>query len=257
MAQAIPIAEVEKRGATAHGEAVRSMFDRIAPTYDLLNRVLSGGVDRRWRKRAVREVDAAPDGPLLDLCAGTMDLTALLVEARPHARVVAADFAGEMLERGRHKAPAAERVVCDAMALPFDDASFAGAICGFGVRNLTDPEAGAREALRVLRPGGRFVVLDFFQPVRRLTRAFHTAYASHVLPAVGALVSGDGDAYRYLARSMDAFHTRAAYASLLRRAGFTHVRDFDLTLGIASIVVGEKRQTCPSGGRPANGGSSA
>lgn len=240
MAQAIPVPEVEKRGATAHGAGVRSMFDRIAPTYDLLNRVLSGGVDRRWRKRAVREVDAAPDGPLLDLCAGTMDLTALLVAARPHARVVAADFAGEMLERGRHKAPRAERVVCDAMALPFDDASFAGVVCGFGVRNLTDPEAGAREVLRVLCPGGRFVVLEFFQPVRRVTRAFHSAYASHVLPAVGAIVSGDGEAYRYLARSMEAFHTRAAYATLLRRAGLTNVRDWDLTLGIASIVVGEK-----------------
>ncbi|CAN5785087.1 bifunctional demethylmenaquinone methyltransferase/2-methoxy-6-polyprenyl-1,4-benzoquinol methylase UbiE [soil metagenome] len=241
MANAVPIAEVERRGqSTEHGTAVRSMFDRIAPTYDLLNRLLSGGIDRRWRKRAIEEVTSGPRGPLLDLCAGTMDLTALLASARPDERVVAADFAGEMLDRGRHKAPSAERVICDALAMPFAKEEFAGVVCGFGVRNLSDPEAGAREVARVLQPRGRFVVLEFFRPVRKITRAFHTAYASHVLPTVGALLSGDGDAYRYLARSMDAFHTRAAYESLLRRSGFTNVRGYDLTLGIASIVVGEK-----------------
>ncbi len=236
-----PIPEVEQRDE-AHGAAVRSMFDRIAPTYDTLNRLLSAGIDRRWRRLAIREVTGgtAPGAAFLDLCAGTMDLTALLAKTRPDARVVAADFAAEMLERGRTKAPRAERVVADALALPFPDATFDGIVCGFGVRNLTDPAAGAEEALRVLRPGGRFVVLEFFRPVRRITRAFHTAYANHVLPTVGAWLSGDGDAYRYLADSMEAFHTRAAYESLLRRAGFADVRGRDLTLGIASIVCGVK-----------------
>jgi ubiquinone/menaquinone biosynthesis methyltransferase len=236
-----PIPEVERRDE-AHGDAVRSMFDRIAPTYDTLNRLLSAGIDRRWRRRAIAEVtDGAPsDGAFLDLCAGTMDLTALLAKARPGARVVAADFAAEMLERGRAKAPSVERVVADALALPFPEATFDGIVCGFGVRNLTDPALGAEEAFRVLRPGGRFVVLEFFRPVRRITRAFHTAYASHVLPTVGAWLSGDGAAYRYLAESMDAFYTRAAYENVLRRAGFSSVVGHDLTLGIASLVVGVK-----------------
>lgn len=238
-AGSVPQPEVEKRDGS-HGAAVRTMFDRIAPTYDLLNRLLTVGIDRRWRRRAIAEVVQSPDGALLDLCAGTMDLTGLLARARPKARIVAADFAGEMLERGKHKAPRAERIVADALALPFEDASFSGIVCGFGVRNLSDPEEGAREALRVLRPGGRFVVLEFFRPTRAVTRAFHTAYASHVLPTVGSWLSGNRSAYQYLAESMDAFYTRSEYESVLRRAGFQAVRGEDLTLGIAAIVVGEK-----------------
>lgn len=241
MSESLPMAELDRRAAqpATHGTAVRAMFDRIAPTYDVLNRLMSGGVDRRWRKRAVRELGSAPRGPLLDLCAGTLDFTALLVRERPSERVVAADFAAEMLERGKDKAPTAERVVADALALPFEAGTFAAITCGFGVRNLSDPAAGAREALRVLRAGGRFVVLEFFRPERAVTRAFHTAYASYVLPAVGGIVSGDRDAYRYLARSMDAFLSRAEYEAVLREAGFASVRGQDLTLGIASIVVGE------------------
>lgn len=242
-----PIPELARRGATAadtptesdHGGAVRAMFDRISPTYDLLNRVLSAGIDGVWRRRALAELGSLPEGPILDLCAGTLDLTALAVARFPGRAVTAADFAPEMLERGRSKAPGATLVVADAQALPFENASFAAALCGFGMRNLTSPAAGVREARRVLRPGGVFVTLEFFRPVSAAARAFHKAYASYVLPAVGGIVSGDRAAYAYLARSMEGFLTRREYEGLLRDAGFGAVRGFDLFPGIASIVRAE------------------
>jgi ubiquinone/menaquinone biosynthesis methyltransferase len=215
------------------------MFERIAPTYDVLNRVLSAGNDRRWRARAVRELGTAPPGPVLDVCAGTMDLAALIDRARPLDRIVAADFSRAMLERGRRKAPRAEIVVADASELPFEDATFAAVICGFGMRNLADLSRGASEIRRVLRPGGVFVTLELFRPERLATRAFHTAYARLVLPAVGGLVSGDRGAYRYLVRSMEGFVSRREYEGTLRTAGFARVRGFDLTLGMAAIVVAE------------------
>jgi ubiquinone/menaquinone biosynthesis methyltransferase len=239
-----PIAELrDRRGEEVqHGSAARGMFERIAPTYDTLNRLMSAGIDRRWRARAVGEVAKAPSGPVLDLCAGTMDLTAMVTEALPSTEVVALDFSPRMLEAGRRKAPSARTVVGDALALPFDDASFAGVICGFGVRNFADPVKGAREALRVLRPGGVFVTLELFKPSRLATRAFHRAYAQIVLPAVGGLISGDPEAYRYLARSMAGFLTRPEYERALTDVGFERVRGYDLTLGVASIVCGWKRR---------------
>ena len=240
--QSAPIPEVDRRkgSESTHASEVRAMFDRIAPTYDTLNGVLSLGIDRRWRKRAVAELVGGAGGDVLDVCSGTMDFAPLLREAFPRDRIVASDFSGEMLERGKDKAPTVERVVADAMALPFADASFGKIVCGFGVRNLSDPRAGAREALRVLRRGGRFVVLEFFQPERAVTRAFHTMYGDVVLPAVGGLVSGDREAYAYLSKSMKTFLTRRAYADVLREAGFTKVKSFDLLFGIASIVRGDK-----------------
>jgi ubiquinone/menaquinone biosynthesis methyltransferase len=237
-----PIAEVGRREGreSEHATEVRSMFDRIAPTYDTLNRLLSFGIDQRWRHAAVAELRGAVPGPVLDLCSGTMDFVPLLTRAFPGERVVASDFSGEMLERGKHKAPEAERVVADAMHLPFDDASFGAVVCGFGVRNLSDPARGAKEALRVLRPGGRLVVLEFFRPTGLATRAFHKAYGDVVLPALGGLVSGDRAAYGYLSKSMKAFHSREGYEALLVDAGFRGVRGRDLTLGVASIVRGDK-----------------
>jgi ubiquinone/menaquinone biosynthesis methyltransferase len=237
-----PIADVHaRRGDEAsHGQAARHMFERIAPTYDVLNRLMSAGIDRRWRARAVAEVARSAAGPVLDLCAGTMDLTAMLARVRPSGeRIVAVDFSPAMLEAGRRKAPGAEVVVADAAALPFDDGVFAAAVCGFGMRNLGDPLAGAKEVRRVLRPGGVFVTLELFRPTRATTRVFHGAYARLVLPAVGGIVSGDRRAYEYLARSMAGFLTRQQYEHLLASAGFGQVDAYDLTLGVASIVRAE------------------
>jgi ubiquinone/menaquinone biosynthesis methyltransferase len=236
----IPELSSRDRNAREHDGAVRAMFDRIAPTYDVLNHTMSAGIDVSWRKKAIAALEGAPSGALLDLCAGTMDLTALLAERHPGARIVAADFAAQMLESGRRKAPRAEVVVADALALPFHDEEFAGVICGFGVRNLSDPARGAREVRRVLRPGGVFVTLEFFRPARVATRLFHTAYAKVVLPTVGGLVSGDRDAYAYLAKSMDGFLARGEYESMLAREGFVNVTAFDLILGVASVVRAER-----------------
>jgi ubiquinone/menaquinone biosynthesis methyltransferase len=236
-----PIAEVgARRGSEAvHGDAARAMFDRIAPMYDKVNRWMSAGVDRRWRARAVAELARAPKGPVLDLCAGTMDLTALVAKQRTDDRLVALDFSPAMLEIGRHKVPRAEIVVGDATALRFRDGEFAAIVCGFGMRNLGDPRLGIREARRVLGPGGVFVTLEFFGPSHLATRAFHRSYARLMLPTVGGWLSGEPSAYRYLARSMAGFLTRSEYEQALRDAGFVRVRGHDLTLGVASIVRGE------------------
>ena len=238
---AAPIADVRARRGEegAHGSAARHMFDRIAPTYDTLNRLMSAGIDGRWRARAVAQLAGAPPGPVLDLCAGTMDLTELVAGARPRDRVVALDFSAAMLERGRSKAARAETVVGDATALPFADAEFAAVVCGFGMRNLADTRAGAREVLRVLRPGGVFVTLELFKPSRLATRAFHQAYARVVLPTLGGWISGDRGAYEYLARSMAGFLRREEYERLLGEVGFAPVRGVDLTLGVSSIVRAE------------------
>ncbi len=239
--QSAPIPEQKRRDSheKEHGEAVRAMFDRIAPTYDALNRVMSLGVDVRWRKRAVRELESAPPGPILDLCAGTLDLSKLVSERMPDRELTAGDFSAEMLELGRNKAKRARRVVCDAMDLPFPDQSFAGIIAGFGIRNVSNTELCAKEARRVLKNGGLFVTLEFFKPESLRARAFHGVYARAVLPTVGAAISGERSAYAYLAESMQGFLTRHAYEDVLRNAGFTNVRGYELLLGIASIVIAE------------------
>jgi ubiquinone/menaquinone biosynthesis methyltransferase len=243
-----PIAELSARAAagatgTAHALAVRRMFDRISPTYDLLNRLLSAGTDRRWRERALSVLaHEAPEGPLLDSCAGTLDLAQGIARRWPDRALCAGDFARAMLLAGREKLDQRTPLlaVFDAMRLPFASGAFAGVTCGFGMRNLADPLRGVAEAQRVLLPGGVFVVLEFFRPTRLPTRLFHAIYARAVLPLVGRLVSGDGEAYAYLSRSMRGFMTRAEFEQALRAAGFRQVRALDLTFGIASLVWGVK-----------------
>jgi len=236
-----PIADLRARRnePDTHHAAARGMFERIAPTYDLLNRTLSVGIDRLWRARAVGEVQRGPAGPVLDLCAGTLDLAAAIAERRPGDRVVAVDFSPSMLALGARKAPRVETIVADAMHLPFEDGSFAAVVCGFGMRNLADLTIGLREVNRELGAGGVFVTLELFRPSRLAARALHRVYASALLPAIGGLVSGDTSAYEYLARSMAGFVTRSEYEDALRASGFSFVYGFDLTLGVASIVRAE------------------
>jgi ubiquinone/menaquinone biosynthesis methyltransferase len=244
-----PIADVSARQGKhdEHSGAVRSMFDRIASRYDLLNRVLSIGIDRRWRRAAILAVRPRPRARVLDLCAGTLDITQGLADAYPDAILTAADFSAEMLERGKHKVPAARCVVADAMALPFEDDSFDAAICAFGIRNVANTETALRELRRILSPASRFVTLEFFRSSGPMTRAFHDSFARVVLPVVGQALSGDRAAYRYLADSMATFHSRTEYEALLRSVGFSNINGYDLTFGIASVVVAEVPTPAPEG----------
>jgi ubiquinone/menaquinone biosynthesis methyltransferase len=269
------VAEVDRRpgAGVVHARAVRSMFDRISPTYDLLNRLLSLGVDRAWRRRALDALCAAlpPEGAVIDLCAGTLDLAQDLRARLPGRPVVALDFAREMLVAGRAAGKArggTALAVSDALRLPLagepaTGGEVAGVVCGFGVRNLADVRRGADEVFRVLRPGGVYVCLEFFRPSRLATRAFHAAYGDLVLPTVGRLVSRDREAYAYLSRSMKAFLPRRAYEATLREAGFVDVRGEDLLFGIASIVCARRPTAAagagsrpPGAGRPERGGAS-
>lgn len=238
------VPNIGARGATqdGHAVAVRRMFDTISPTYDLLNRLMSFGIDVRWRKQALAALfrDLPSEGPMLDLCAGTLDLTVALEQRDPSRMVVSADFAREMLVAGRAKPGRAHLAQADAMRMPFATDAFAGVVCGFGMRNLGEPKRGIAEVYRALKPGGVFVVLEFFRPTRFLTHAFHTMYGNVLLPLVGGLVSGDRSAYAYLSQSMRGFLSREEFAQAMREAGFHDVYSKDLTLGIASLIVGVK-----------------
>ena len=249
--QGIPAAaegEARRANAAATGGAekrayVREVFERIAPTYDLLNHLLSLNIDRRWRREAIAELhwERAPAATYLDLCAGTLDVAAQLAKSRGFAgRIVAADFAEPMLRAGRAKPPRGTTapVVGDALRLPLRDESVSGAIVAFGIRNVADLDAALREVRRVLRPRGRLVILEFSTPRTRLVRAAYHAYFHHVLPAVGGLLSGHGSAYRYLPRSVASFPGEEELAERLRLAGFTGVSWRSLTLGIAALHVG-------------------
>jgi demethylmenaquinone methyltransferase / 2-methoxy-6-polyprenyl-1,4-benzoquinol methylase len=222
---------------------VRGMFTAIAPRYEFLNHLLSLNVDRRWRRAAVARLgwEARPDGVYLDLCAGTLDLAAALARARGfRGRVLGADFVVPMLARGKDKSPRAVPIAADALALPFPDAAFDGALVGFGVRNLADLDAGIREAARVLKPGARFVVLEFATPRFAPLRVAYLFYFRHVLPAIGRAVSKHTDAYTYLPESVLAFPDPDALAARLARGGFRDVGYDLLTGGICAVHYGTR-----------------
>ncbi|HLZ44340.1 MAG TPA: class I SAM-dependent methyltransferase [Gemmatimonadales bacterium] len=224
---------------------VREIFTAIAPRYDFLNHLLSLNVDRSWRRTAVRRLgwEAKPDGTYLDLCAGTLDLAVELARREGfRGRVIGADFVLPMLKLGKNKAPSPRTapVAADALALPFPAARFDGALVGFGLRNLADLSGGLREAARVLRPGARFVILEFATPRFAPLRAIYLFYFRRILPAIGRLVSKHREAYTYLPESVLAFPEPEALSERLVRAGFSRVGFERLTGGICAVHYGTR-----------------
>jgi demethylmenaquinone methyltransferase/2-methoxy-6-polyprenyl-1,4-benzoquinol methylase len=241
-------AEAAAAGAAGKDVYVRRMFSAIAPRYDLLNRVLSLRIDVLWRKKAIvaLNIGRRPDGVYLDVCAGTLDVGAALVKTRGFAgRVIGADFAEPMLRAGAGKAAVSvlTPVTADALQLPFAAGKMAGAIVAFGIRNVADLDAGLREVYRVLEPGARFVILEFTTPRSRVVRAAYHAYFHHVLPRIGALVSGHQTAYAYLPKSVAHFPEEQALATRMEQAGFTDVHWQTLTFGIAAVHRGTRPAT--------------
>jgi demethylmenaquinone methyltransferase / 2-methoxy-6-polyprenyl-1,4-benzoquinol methylase len=215
-------------------DGVRRMFDRIAPVYDAMNRVMTAGLDRRWRRVTVDAV-VRPGDRVLDACCGTGDL-ALAARARG-ADVVGLDFSEPMLERARAKSRRVEWVQGDVLALPFDDASFDAVTVGFGVRNVDDLDAGLRELRRVLRSGGRVGILEITQP-RGALAPFYKLWFDRVVPALGKVLPG-GSAYTYLPASVRRFPGPKELAGRLEDAGFSAVRFRLFAGGIVALHVAE------------------
>jgi demethylmenaquinone methyltransferase/2-methoxy-6-polyprenyl-1,4-benzoquinol methylase len=215
-------------------EGVQRMFDRIAPVYDAMNRVMTAGLDRRWRAITLDETVHAGDR-VLDACCGTGDLA--IGARRRNADVVGVDFSHEMLERARRKDESVDWVQADVLHLPFEDASFDAVTVGFGVRNVDDLEAGLRELRRVLEPGGRLGILEITTP-RGALAPFYKVWFDRVVPLLGRVLPG-GAAYTYLPASVRRFPPPDALADLLAQSGFGAVRYRLFAGGIVALHLGE------------------
>ena len=214
--------------------AVRSMFDAIAPRYDLVNRIMTFRMDVGWRRKAVRALALPAASTVVDLACGTGDLCREL--ARQGLRPVGVDLSLGMLRAARTDAALVQG---DALHLPFPDASVDGLTCGFALRNLVDLDGSLREMARVLRPGGRLSLLEVAEPERAVLRWGHGVYFGKVVPRIGALLS-DADAYRYLPRSVAYLPTPAALVDVLRGAGFPDASRTLLSAGISQLLVGTR-----------------
>ena len=229
------VPRIARASGTLPPDGVRAMFDRIAPVYDAMNRVFTMGLDGRWRRLAAAEA-VRPGDRVLDAACGTGDLA--LADRKAGGEVTGLDFSERMLERARRKSSQIKWVQGDALALPFDDASFDAATIGFGIRNVDDLDAGLRELARVVRPGGRLAVLEITRPTGVL-RPFFRLWFDVLIPLAGKVLPG-GAAYSYLPASVRRFPGPDDLADALRRAGFADVGHRLLAGGIVSLHVGRR-----------------
>ncbi len=227
---------------------IAGMFDAIAGRYDLLNHVLSAGIDRRWRRQAIRALELTGRERVLDLCTGTGDLALAAVDARPPAqRVLGVDFAGAMLAVGRDKVRARSvatpvaLVRGDATRIPVVDASVDAVTIGFGIRNVEDIGAACLEMCRALVPGGRLAILEFAMPQTPIIGSLYAWYFRTVLPAIGRRISKHNAAYGYLPASVGAFASPEEFEKILRKSGFVDVHSRPLTFGIVYLYTARKR----------------
>lgn len=240
----------ERARAESHGRRVRGIFGRIASRYDLMNRLMTFGQDIRWRREVIRRAAPEPGARLLDLGAGTGDLARETLRQAPSARVIAADFTLEMMRVGQ-KRPAISAsgpgalawAAADAQRLPFDDDCFDAIVSGYLLRNVADLDRALAEQLRVLKPGGRMVTLDTTRPVRSLLSPFIYVHMHFVIPLLGALLTGQRDAYTYLPDSSENFLPAEALADRLARAGFESVGFHRFNFGTMAIHWGRKAAT--------------
>jgi demethylmenaquinone methyltransferase/2-methoxy-6-polyprenyl-1,4-benzoquinol methylase len=225
---------------------IAGMFDAIAPRYDLLNHVLSAGLDRRWRTRAIDELALGAGSRVLDLCTGTGDLAVTAVRRVPRASVVGVDFAGEMLRLAARKlhdlslTRSIRLVRGDGTSIPLATASCDAATIGFGIRNVNDPRRALEELARVLRPGARLAILEFGEPRIPGIRTLYSWYFKYVLPLIGRAVSHHQSAYTYLPASVGTFPSPRDFAATMAATGFSQVRAVPLTFGIVYLYVAQR-----------------
>jgi demethylmenaquinone methyltransferase/2-methoxy-6-polyprenyl-1,4-benzoquinol methylase len=226
------------------------MFDAIAGHYDLLNHLLSAGLDKRWRRQAIERLQLSGRETVLDLCTGTADLAIAAVARTPGARrVIGIDFSSAMLQLGKAKTGAGESAHArsidlirgDATHIPLADASVDAATIGFGIRNVEHPAVACHEIARVLRRGGRLVILEFSLPRSATLRNFYLWYFRHVLPLIGRAISRHPHAYRYLPESVETFPSPDEFAQQLRAAGFSSVTLVALTFGVVYMFIATKK----------------
>lgn len=240
--------QANSKSVDKSGDRVRDMFAQIAPRYDLMNHVLSLGIDTRWRRRVLRELRLDDSLPILDCCTGTGDLALLLARhVKGRVKVVGSDFCAPMLELARHKHQQkyanlpVEFIEADAQQLPFADASFQAVTVAFGLRNVQDTDAGLRELVRVCAPGGQLAVLEFSTPSLPGLKQAYQAYFRHVLPRIGqSFAKNDKGAYDYLPNSVIEFPSGRALAERMEAAGIQSIAIHSLTCGVASLYIGRR-----------------